>query len=336
MNSKVYAIEKHMSFSAAHLLEGLDEGHPCKNFHGHNYDVVIRIESDKLDKHGFVIDFNELKEFKKDFIDDQLDHSVIIINNSYDQIKDNDLFKKVYLLPGSSSNSTVEVLSRHICNVLNSYFKENNFRNYNKLIVRVSETNGNTGEFSKIYKYNEDDSVKDLKGQIEELESNIEDHATRIIELEEKVDELENKIDELENNDDDEDLAIGKDYLESKLEDLQKHVDDIASEFDERIDDVTDDVATLWDKENFDEKFSEFDERINDVTDDVVTLESRMETLEEENKDTLLEFEERIDDIATSLNRHTDSVEKKIDLIIKETKKSIENIDKLKKRQKNV
>lgn len=320
MNSKVYAIEKHMSFSAAHLLEGLDEDHPCFTTHGHNYDVVVRIESDKLDKHGFIIDFNDLKEFKKDFIDSQLDHSMIITHKSYHKIKENnDLFKKVYLIPGKVPNSTVEVLSRHICTMLNNYFKDIEFDNYNKLIVRVSETNGNTGEFSKIYNKVEDDSIEDLKGKIEELEINVEDHTTRIIELEEKVDELENKIDELENtdgdeDDDDEDLAIDKDYLESKIDNLSQQIDGI--------------------EENFDEKFSEIDERINDVTDDVVTLESRMETLEEENKDTLLEFEERIDDIATSLNRHTDSVEKKLDYIIKETQKGIENIDKLKKRQK--
>lgn len=69
----MYRIEKEFAFSAAHQLVGLRPDHPCSRLHGHNYRVVVVLESPTLDGHSFVVDYNDLAPLKR-YIDDQLDH----------------------------------------------------------------------------------------------------------------------------------------------------------------------------------------------------------------------------------------------------------------------
>jgi 6-pyruvoyltetrahydropterin/6-carboxytetrahydropterin synthase len=69
----VFRITKRFSFSASHQLFGLAEDHPCARLHGHNYEVEVVLESDKLSDVGFVRDYRELDGFKA-YIDANLDH----------------------------------------------------------------------------------------------------------------------------------------------------------------------------------------------------------------------------------------------------------------------
>ena len=69
----MYNISKKFSFSASHVLMGLVGTHPCSRLHGHNYTVKVTLESDKLNSHGFVVDYRDLDQIKQ-FIDAKLDH----------------------------------------------------------------------------------------------------------------------------------------------------------------------------------------------------------------------------------------------------------------------
>lgn len=69
----MYKITKQFNFSASHQLDFLPDGHQCKRLHGHNYIVTIELQSKTLNSYNFVVDYGELKEFKK-YIDDTLDH----------------------------------------------------------------------------------------------------------------------------------------------------------------------------------------------------------------------------------------------------------------------
>ena len=68
-----YQISKEFHFSAAHVLDGLNHGHQCSRLHGHNYIVVVVLESDTLDGKSFVVDYGDLSPIK-DFVDNKLDH----------------------------------------------------------------------------------------------------------------------------------------------------------------------------------------------------------------------------------------------------------------------
>lgn len=69
----MYEIAKQFHFSASHIIEGVPENHPCGRLHGHNYVVELVLGSTRLDKTGFIVDYNELRPFGE-FIRDNLDH----------------------------------------------------------------------------------------------------------------------------------------------------------------------------------------------------------------------------------------------------------------------
>jgi len=70
---KMYRISKQFEFSASHILDQLGKDHPCARMHGHNYLVIIYLQSETLNRYGFVKDYNELKTVRR-FIDETLDH----------------------------------------------------------------------------------------------------------------------------------------------------------------------------------------------------------------------------------------------------------------------
>lgn len=69
----MYTISKEYHFSASHQLHGLAEDHPCSRLHGHNYIVVVELQSETLNDTGFVRDYRELDALKK-YIDEEVDH----------------------------------------------------------------------------------------------------------------------------------------------------------------------------------------------------------------------------------------------------------------------
>ncbi len=68
-------IGKQYSFSAAHMLPKVGDGHPCKRLHGHNYIVEVEIRGEIAPKDGFCsnIDFLEVDRLMKPIIE-KLDH----------------------------------------------------------------------------------------------------------------------------------------------------------------------------------------------------------------------------------------------------------------------
>ena len=69
----MFEISKEFGFEAAHRLDGLEEGHPCSQLHGHSYKVIVVLQSVTIDEVGFVKDYRSL-DVIKDWIDTTLDH----------------------------------------------------------------------------------------------------------------------------------------------------------------------------------------------------------------------------------------------------------------------
>jgi len=69
----VYTISKQFHFSASHQLQGLPPGHQCGRLHGHNYQVEVVLQEERLNQHSFVVDYGELFPLKE-YIDTRFDH----------------------------------------------------------------------------------------------------------------------------------------------------------------------------------------------------------------------------------------------------------------------
>jgi len=71
----MYSISREFSFSMGHRLnshQGL-----CKNFHGHNYKVIISLKSERLNSNGMVMDFGDLKAIAT-YHFKNIDHAMLI------------------------------------------------------------------------------------------------------------------------------------------------------------------------------------------------------------------------------------------------------------------
>ncbi len=72
----MYGVVKVISFCYGHRLLNYDG--KCKYLHGHNGRAEIRLESEKLDARGMVVDFTDIKGLIGEFIDMRLDHRMIL------------------------------------------------------------------------------------------------------------------------------------------------------------------------------------------------------------------------------------------------------------------
>jgi 6-pyruvoyltetrahydropterin/6-carboxytetrahydropterin synthase len=72
----VYRISREISFCYGHRL--LNYNGKCANLHGHNGLAKITIESSKLNELGMVMDFGEIKATVSKWIDDTLDHRMLL------------------------------------------------------------------------------------------------------------------------------------------------------------------------------------------------------------------------------------------------------------------
>ncbi len=78
----MYRISREFTFCMGHRLRN----HPglCKNFHGHNYKVVVGLKSERLNPSGMVMDFGDLKAIATHHFKN-LDHAMLI--HKYDASK---------------------------------------------------------------------------------------------------------------------------------------------------------------------------------------------------------------------------------------------------------
>jgi 6-pyruvoyltetrahydropterin/6-carboxytetrahydropterin synthase len=72
----MYSVTKIVSFCYGHRL--LNYAGKCKYLHGHNGRAEILLGSQKLDHRGMVIDFTDIKNIIGNFINDHLDHRILL------------------------------------------------------------------------------------------------------------------------------------------------------------------------------------------------------------------------------------------------------------------
>jgi 6-pyruvoyltetrahydropterin/6-carboxytetrahydropterin synthase len=78
-------ISKEFSFEMAHALWNYDG--PCKNIHGHSYELQVTIIGEpvgdkKSPKFGMVVDFGDLKNLVKEKIIKKFDHALLVYSEA--------------------------------------------------------------------------------------------------------------------------------------------------------------------------------------------------------------------------------------------------------------
>jgi 6-pyruvoyltetrahydropterin/6-carboxytetrahydropterin synthase len=104
-----YTVTKRIDFCYGHRL--LDYGGVCKHPHGHNAVAEIEVRTGALDERNMVVDFSDVKRLAKGWIDEHLDHKMILRHDDPLVAPLQELGEPVYIL---DSNPTVERIARLI------------------------------------------------------------------------------------------------------------------------------------------------------------------------------------------------------------------------------
>lgn len=72
----MFSVTREISFCYGHRLLNYDG--KCKYLHGHNGRAVITLSTKELDKLGMVLDFSLLKRVVGGWIDERLDHRMLL------------------------------------------------------------------------------------------------------------------------------------------------------------------------------------------------------------------------------------------------------------------
>lgn len=147
-------VERHaMNFSAAHFLMR----HPkCERIHGHNYKVIIEIESNELNSQHMIVDFLDVRDLARE-ICQEMDHHILIPTKA-EGIEIEEMGKEIeviankrrYVFPKDDAlllpieATTVEKISEYIYKQL----KQSSLKDL-KINVSVEEAEGSIATFTE-------------------------------------------------------------------------------------------------------------------------------------------------------------------------------------------
>jgi 6-pyruvoyltetrahydropterin/6-carboxytetrahydropterin synthase len=72
----MYCVSREIHFCYGHRLLNYDG--KCRHLHGHNGKAVITLAADRLDALGMVMDFSRIKRVVSTWIDETLDHRMLL------------------------------------------------------------------------------------------------------------------------------------------------------------------------------------------------------------------------------------------------------------------
>lgn len=107
----MFAVTKQIEFCYGHRL--LNYTGPCRHLHGHNGRVEVDLAADSLDPRGMVYDFSDIKKFIKQWIDDTLDHQLLLCQDDPLVPVLQQRGEKFFVMP---DNPTAENIARLIYN----------------------------------------------------------------------------------------------------------------------------------------------------------------------------------------------------------------------------
>jgi 6-pyruvoyltetrahydropterin/6-carboxytetrahydropterin synthase len=72
----MYTVTREIRFCYGHRLPG--HAGKCRHLHGHNGRAVVTLAADRLDDQGMVVDFGDIKRLLGAWIDQHLDHRMLL------------------------------------------------------------------------------------------------------------------------------------------------------------------------------------------------------------------------------------------------------------------
>jgi 6-pyruvoyltetrahydropterin/6-carboxytetrahydropterin synthase len=105
----MFRVTREIAFCYGHRLLNYDG--KCRHLHGHNGRAVITLEGPDLDPRGMLVDFSEIKRKVQHWIDENLDHNMLLCREDplLSLLRDRD--ERVFVM---EDNPTAENIARLI------------------------------------------------------------------------------------------------------------------------------------------------------------------------------------------------------------------------------
>jgi 6-pyruvoyltetrahydropterin/6-carboxytetrahydropterin synthase len=108
----MFTVSREINFCYGHRL--LEYAGKCCHLHGHNGRAIIAFDASGLDARGMVLDFSEIKQVIGRWIDENLDHRMILDRSDAAVKMLEELGEPVYLM---DANPTAENIAKRIFEV---------------------------------------------------------------------------------------------------------------------------------------------------------------------------------------------------------------------------
>jgi 6-pyruvoyltetrahydropterin/6-carboxytetrahydropterin synthase len=105
----MFRVTRELSFCYGHRLLNYDG--KCRHLHGHNGKAVLTLASPRLDELGMVMDFTRIKQVVSGWIDETLDHQMLLHRDDPALPLLRQLGEPVYVM---EANPTAENIARLI------------------------------------------------------------------------------------------------------------------------------------------------------------------------------------------------------------------------------
>jgi 6-pyruvoyltetrahydropterin/6-carboxytetrahydropterin synthase len=105
----LFHVSREIDFCYGHRL--LNYAGKCRHLHGHNGRVIVTFEARGLDQRGMVLDFGDIKAVLSRWIDDHLDHRMILSRDDPAAAVLEGLGEPLYLI---DANPTAENIAKVI------------------------------------------------------------------------------------------------------------------------------------------------------------------------------------------------------------------------------
>lgn len=105
----MFEVTREIDFCYGHRL--LNYEGKCRYLHGHNGRAIISLASESLDERGMVLDFSDIKQVVSEWIDDTLDHRMILNRHDPAVPALEELGEPLYLI---DTNPTAENIAKLI------------------------------------------------------------------------------------------------------------------------------------------------------------------------------------------------------------------------------
>lgn len=110
----MYSLQKRLqSFSAAHRLNKGYRG-KCKDLHGHNYKVDIRLCSHSLDDYDFVMDFGDITLHFEAWLQQHWDHVTLVSDLDTELLTFLQQTQQAHYVLPNAQNTTAENLAKFL------------------------------------------------------------------------------------------------------------------------------------------------------------------------------------------------------------------------------